>query len=395
MALTSRFIALTAGRWRSFTDTIFFTARRGLRLAPVRAKQLPCLSSLSKKLQASRRAHLLEHLELMTHTLSRRTFAAAATACGIFCMTPAMKLFAAPAQKTITVATLNERSLAASVDVPLNPQRIAVADMASLDILDHWGLTERIVAMTQTTPVPYLAKYFKKTPRVANIGTLKELDLEGLMASEPDIIFISGRLAKKYKELSRIAPVVYLSTDRSIGTLKSFEANLMNFAKIFNRSEDARRDIMGFSTRLAAIREAARGKTALVGLVTSAHVNLLGNAARCSLIGNEFGFVNVASEANANHGNESSFELLVKLDPDYFFVLDRDSAIARPGAKLAQDILNNDLVNRMKAKKEGRIAYLTPAAWYLAEGGVSAMDIMFSDVEKALGIAAASPARPS
>ena len=113
-------------------------------------------------------------------------------------------------------------------------------------------------------------------------------------------------------------------------------------------------------------------------------MNLLGNAARCSIIGNEFGFKNVAQKANANHGNEASFELLLKLNPDYFFVLDRDSAIARPGAKLAKDILNNELVNKTKAAQNGHIVYLTPSAWYLAEGGYTAMNIMFSDVEKAV-----------
>ena len=112
------------------------------------------------------------------------------------------------------------------------------------------------------------------------------------------------------------------------------------------------------------------------------------------MIGNEFGFKNVAASANANHGNESSFELLVKADPKYFFVLDRDSAIARPGAKLAKDILNNEMVDRMQAKKNNRIVYLTPAAWYLAEGGVHAMDIMMGDVEKALGIKAPALPRP-
>ena len=96
----------------------------------------------------------------------------------------------------------------------------------------------------------------------------------------------------------------------------------------------------------------------MVGLVTSAHFNLLGNKARCALIGNEFGFQNVAQNANANHGNEASFELLLKLNPDYIFVLDRDSAIARPGAKVAADVMNNELVARTKAKAEGHIVYL-------------------------------------
>lgn len=287
---------------------------------------------------------------------------------------------------TVTVDSLNEKTKPVKVEVPANPQRVAVIDFAVLDMLDHWNLTDRIVAMPKATSVPFLAKYFEKNDKVADIGTLKEVHMEALMASEPDVIFISGRLAKKYQELSRIAPVVYMTVDRDLGSVKSFEKNLMNVAKIFGKEEQAKADIAQFGDRAAAIRKAAEGKTAVVGLVTSAHVNLLGNAARCSLIGNEFGFKNVAAQANANHGNESSFELLHKLNPDYFFVLDRDSAIARPGAKLARDILNNELVHKMNASKNDHIAYLTPSAWYLAEGGVTAMNIMFSDVEKALGI---------
>ena len=73
--------------------------------------------------------------------------------------------------------------------MPFNPARVAVIDAAVLDTLDHWNLTDRIVAMPQTTVIPYLAKYFKKSDAVINIGTLKEVDMEALMASEPDIIF--------------------------------------------------------------------------------------------------------------------------------------------------------------------------------------------------------------
>lgn len=287
---------------------------------------------------------------------------------------------------TVTVDSLNERTKPVKVEVALHPKRIAVIDFAVLDMLDHWNLSENIVALPKATSVPFLAKHFEKNDKVTDIGTLKEVHMEALMASEPDIIFISGRLAKKYRELSRIAPVVYMSVDRDLGSVKSFEKNLMNVARIFGKENEAKADIARFNDRAVAIRKAAQGKTAIVGLVTSAHVNLLGNAARCSLIGNEFGFKNVAAQANANHGNESSFELLHKLNPDYFFVLDRDSAIARPGAKLARDILDNELVHKMNAFKNDHIAYLTPAAWYLAEGGVTAMNIMFDDVEKALGI---------
>ncbi len=44
--------------------------------------------------------------------------------------------------------------------------------------------------------------------QVAALGTIKEADMEAVMASEPDVIFIGGRLAKSYDALSEIAPVV-------------------------------------------------------------------------------------------------------------------------------------------------------------------------------------------
>ena len=206
------------------------------------------------------------------------------------------------------------------------------------------------------------------------------------MAAEPDVIFISGRLAKKYDELSKIAPVVFMTADHEKGTFKSFSDNLMNLAKIFGKEAAAQADIDHFTGRIDRIRAASAGKTAVVGLVTSAHFNLLGNKARCALIGNEFGFQNVAQNANANHGNEASFELLLKLNPDYIFVLDRDSAIARPGAKVAADVMNNELVARTKAKAEDHIVYLSAASWYLADGGYTSMNLQFQDIEKALGL---------
>lgn len=44
------------------------------------------------------------------------------------------------------------------------------------------------------------------------MGTIKEADLEAVMACDPDVIFIGGRLAPVYDDLSQIALVVFLST---------------------------------------------------------------------------------------------------------------------------------------------------------------------------------------
>ena len=128
-----------------------------------------------------------------------------------------------------------------------------------------------------------------------------------------------------------------------------------------------------------------------MGLVTSGGFNVLGNDGRCSLIGREVGFNNIGVDANidtSTHGNEASFEFVVEKNLDYIFVMDRDAAIATEGAKLAQEIVENELVMGTDAYKNGNIVYLAhPAVWYTAEGGITALDIMLQDLETELAAA--------
>ena len=112
---------------------------------------------------------------------------------------------------TVTIQTLNGDKETVELEVPYDPQRLAVLDMASLDILDALGVGDRVVGSADTT-LEYLQSYIN-SDSVAPLGTIKEADLEAVMACEPDLIFIGGRLASSYQALSEIAPVVYLSTD--------------------------------------------------------------------------------------------------------------------------------------------------------------------------------------
>ncbi len=184
------------------------------------------------------------------------------------------------------------------------------------------------------------------------------------------------------------------------------------------------------------------GKTAVVGMCTSGSFNVLGNDGRCSIIGREIGFDNVAAGAaaeqggngehggkgegqgsgehqgqggkpegtgssdrgqaqaegqggsgeavaavTATHGNEASFETIVSLDPDYIFVMDRDAAIGTEGAQLAREIMDNELVQSMRAYQDDHIVYLEhPNVWYTAEGGITALDYMLADLEQGLGL---------
>lgn len=288
--------------------------------------------------------------------------------------------------KTVTIKSFNANNEETDLEVPYDAQRIAVMDMAALDILDSLGLGDRVVGSSSTS-LDYLQEYVTND-EIVDLGTIKEADMEAVMSCEPDVIFIGGRLAQSYDALSEIAPVVYLSTDTEIGLVKSVEKNAKTIASMFGVEDDVKDLMDGYDARIEKLKAFAEGKTAIIGMCTSGGFNVLGNDGRCALIGNEVGFENIGVDANVDtstHGNEASFEFVVEKNPDYIFVLDRDAAIGTDGAQLAKDIMENELIMGTDAYKDGKIVYLEhPAVWYTAEGGVNALGFMLEDLENAL-----------
>ena len=296
------------------------------------------------------------------------------------------------APESVTITTLNGNKEKIEITVPYNPQRIAVLDLAALDIIDNLGLGDRVVG-TAGTSIDYLSAYVENKD-IKNLGTIKEADMEAVMECEPDVIFIGGRLSASYDTLNEIAPVIYLSTDTQIGLVESVTKNAASIASLFGMESEVEKKTADFAKRIEALQAAAEGKTALVGMTTSGSFNLLGNDGRCSIIGVEIGFNNLTASnlkdtqtknVGSPHGNESSFETVVAENPDYIFVMDRDRAIGTEGVQMAQQIMENELVMSTDAYKNGNIVYLEhPDVWYTAEGGINALDVMLQDLESAL-----------
>ncbi|MCK0540938.1 ABC transporter substrate-binding protein [Anaerobiospirillum sp. NML02-A-032] len=290
------------------------------------------------------------------------------------------------ADDTVSVFTYKGDRSESTVEVPVNPERVAVIDYAVLDIIDRLEADDAVKGMPLKGTIPEYIKHFQGHKGMVNTGTVKEVDFEALMALEPEVIFIGGRLAAQHDKLSEIAPVVFLSVDYTRPLLESVERNASTVAAIFSKDGQADEIINGFKERVENIKKQVNGKTAVVGLVNATQFKTLGDTGRCSFIGRDLGFNNLAKDIEATHGNEASFELLLKLNPEYVFILDRDSAIGRPGAKLARDVMNNEITAKTRAAQEDHIYYLNSTVWYLAEGGLTATDLMIRDMEQALNI---------
>ena len=101
---------------------------------------------------------------------------------------PAASSEAAP--ESVIIKAFNGAKELEDVEVPFDPQRIAILDLASLDILDELGVGDRVVG-TASTSLDYLQSYVANDS-IANLGNIKEADMEAVMACQPDIIFIGG-----------------------------------------------------------------------------------------------------------------------------------------------------------------------------------------------------------
>lgn len=137
--------------------------------------------------------------------------------------------------ETITIRALNGSKEEVDVEVPYNPQRIAILDFAALDAIDNLGLGDRVVG-TATTTLDYLMSYTEKDD-VTILGNIKEADLEAVMSCEPDIIFIGGRLSTFYDDLNEIAPVVFLATTTEEGVVESTRRIATTIASIFGMED--------------------------------------------------------------------------------------------------------------------------------------------------------------
>lgn len=295
--------------------------------------------------------------------------------------------------ETITIQARNANNEMVDMEVPYNPQRIAILDMAALDIVDALGVGDRVVGSAKVT-IEYLTDYNPDDSNgaIMNLGTVKTADLEKVAASEPDIIFIGGRLASVYADLEAIAPVVYLAVDYEKGIVESTKANAQTIASIFGKEAEVDAMFTHFQPRIDTLNTLLNGKDVLLGMYNSNALGLMDTESQLNIIAKELGANNlgetVGEVEKATHGEEASWETIITLDPEYMFILDRSTATGASdeGVMGAREVIENDLIKELDVYKDGKIVYFIEHAnvWYTATGGIQALDTMLADLEGAL-----------
>lgn len=262
------------------------------------------------------------------------------------------------------------------VDIPSDPQSIAVFDNGQLDNLSALGLGERVVL----TASPNLPEHLSAFEEVDVAGSFFEIDLEMTHAAEPDLIIVAGRSSAAYEDLKTIAPTIDLSNDAT-NYFTSIKSNLKRLGEIFEMEAETEGIIEDLSRELKELKEQAEtaNLTTLMAMYNEGSLSVYGPGSRFGVVHDAFGFQAVdESIEESNHGMEISYEYILEINPDVLFVIDRTAAIG--GDSTSASLEENPIILETTAYQGNQITYLSPSAWYLAEGGVETFRIMMEEV---------------
>ncbi len=261
------------------------------------------------------------------------------------------------------------------------PERVVVLGMDSLDVLDYLNI--KPVGVVKS-PIPnYLTQY--QDPQYTDVGTLHEPNFEAIFSLKPDLIVVSNRSSPSYQELSKIAPTVVFMPDSQRFWQTTVEGWRM-FGQIFEADTKVDQIIAQTSQQIETVRTKALTKqaTALMVMTNGGNVTTFGAGSRYHAIFSEFGFKQlVYNDKNLAHGELISYEFIAQANPEYLLVMDRDKAIGRDSGEAMRGF-NNALIEQTRAAINHRITVLNPQAWYISAGGMTATQIMVSDMNRAL-----------
>ena len=266
--------------------------------------------------------------------------------------------------------------------VKKNPEKVVIFDIGTLETYHELGIP--VAGVTNSVPA-YLSEY--KSDKYAKLGSIKGPDIEALTAFAPDLIIISGRQSNAYDSLAMIAPTIFLGVDTK-NYWSSFETNVRHIAEIHGKEALAEQKLA--TLRQKRDRVTARTKDDDHKGFTILHVRgghtSYGSGSRFGFIHDVLGVRQAVTDlddaTHTGHRFKEGDGLVERANPDYLFLIDRDSAVG--GDEKPTDELLSASLKQTPAYKNGKVVTLPGNIWYVSGGGLISVDKKITDVGEQL-----------
>jgi iron complex transport system substrate-binding protein len=280
-----------------------------------------------------------------------------------------------PAPANITIKHANGETTIAK-----DPQRIVTMDFGTLDTLDKFGLSDKIVGIPKNSVPDYLKQY--EADGYTNVGNMKEPDLEVIRGLNPDLIVITGRQGKSFEQLSQIAPTITVGIDAK-NYQQSFDNNVETLASLFDKQDLSKQYLADLETKISNYRTKADASElkALVIMHNANKISAANTGAYATIIHDVAGIKRADSDTEPKR-QAADDAYLTAINPDIIFIVDRSAAIGQEGFDKA--LLETDAIKTVNAYKNDKIIYLTPDLWYLSGGGLESLSLQLDEAIQAI-----------
>lgn len=264
------------------------------------------------------------------------------------------------AQQTETVVVTDARG---EVEIPANPQRI-VDISGNSDMLSILGYDVVGTANSDAYDYTKLPTYLEDTLKDATIlgySMQDTMDVEGIIALNPDLIIISSVQEKMYDQLSEIAPTVMIQLEQI-----DWKKDLEKVASIFGKEAEAQAWLKNYEEVAAETGKTVKNTygedtTYLALLASGGQIFIFDKAGIGSVLYDDMGLAR--PEGLPEQENISlpvvDYEGLASIDADYIFAVGTDEDLAT--------LTENTIWKNIPAVKEGDVLVL-PASPYFNIG---------------------------
>lgn len=244
------------------------------------------------------------------------------------------------------------------------PKRVACLISSFSDIWYQAGGVDQIVAATSAT-WKYLDLPLKED--VVNLGSAKELNMEELIASEPDLILASCgternvELEKTFDEMGM--NVAYFDVDN----LEDYLRVLKICTDITGCVDNYKKNGTDVEKQVEEVKKRVDGSKPTVLYVRATGSSCKVKNSEESVLGEmlaDLDCVNIADQ-DGSLLEQLSIEKIVEMDPDYIFVILQSAEPSEAEHMLETTLLSNPAWSTLSAVKEGRYHIMDPNLYNL------------------------------
>ncbi|MFD1383298.1 ABC transporter substrate-binding protein [Rhodanobacter aciditrophus] len=258
--------------------------------------------------------------------------------------------------------------------------KVVSYDFGSIDTLHALGLSDVVAGVPKQGLPNYLSEF--SGDQYADIGGLKNPDVEALKSIQPDLVLVTGRQGSKIPELEALFNVQNVGAQGE-DYWTGFSQKVNDLAASFDKESEAATALQALKKQIDQVK--GSNKSVVVLTHNGGNVSLRNDGVVNDLLGLKTPTLPEGVET-IKRGARSFTPLtaanVAAMKPAVVMIVDRSAAIGAESGAMDMESFKAELA--ANGGSDIQVAYLEPELWYLSGGGLESLKLQVAEVAKAL-----------